>query len=489
MNPYFILFTILFPLVAGALILAIPFKTRRARQVYVMICTLANSAVTLAVIFNRPSSPLHFIEFTGGLRFSFNIDGLAAVFGTLIAALWPLATLFAFEYMKHEKRERAFFTFYLMTFGVTLGVAFSANALTMYVFYEMLTLITTPLVFHTQTRAAVLASRKYLYYSISGAALGFFSIIFIIIYGSTTTFTYGGVLIPGGDTPEALMQFAYVLAFIGFGVKAAIFPLHGWLPSASVAPTPVTALLHAVAVVKSGVFAIMRMTFYIFGADFLRGTWAQMTVSVIAIVTILFGSSMAVKEQHFKRRLAYSTVSNLSYILVGVTLMTPLGFAAALAHMVFHAVMKICGFFCAGAVMYKTGKTHVYELDGLGRKMPFTFTCFTVASLALVGTPGFMGFVSKWALSDAALAAGTPLGYVSVAALFISALLVAIYMLSVVVRAFFPAKTAVLDTASYSDPNWLMKLPLLLFSAAIVFFGIFSAPLLDLFAKIASGQL
>lgn len=485
MHPYFILISILLPIIFGALMMVIPFQTRRARQIYVMIGTLLTSAATLLTIFNRPDSPLDLIEFTGGLRFSFNIDGLAAVFGTLVAVLWPLATLFAFEYMKHEKRERAFFTFYLMTFGVTLGVAFSSNALTMYVFYEMLTLITTPLVFHTQTRAAVLASRKYLYYSISGAALGFISIIFIILYGSTTSFTLGGVLIPGGDTPEALMQFAYVLAFIGFGVKAAVFPLHGWLPSASVAPTPVTALLHAVAVVKSGVFAIMRMTFYIFGADFLRGTWAQTVVSIIAIVTILYGSTMAVKEQHFKRRLAYSTISNLSYMLIGVTLMTPLGFVAALAHMVFHAVMKICGFFCAGAVMYKTGKTYVYELDGLGRRMPFTFACFTVSALALVGTPGFAGFVSKWALADAALQAGTPLAYVSVGVLFLSALFVAVYMLSIVLRAFFPVKGAAV--AEGADPNWLMKLPLLLFTAAIIGLGVFSQPLLQLFEQIASG--
>ena len=174
----------------------------------------------------------------------------------------------------------------------------------------------------------------------------------------------------------------YVLAYFGFGVKAALFPCHGWLPSASVAPTPVTALLHAVAVVKSGAFAILRLTYFSYGTEFLKGTWAQNLVMAAAMVTILYGSTMAVKEVHFKRRLVYSTISNLSYILLAASMMTPLGLVAALCHLVFHAFMKICGFFSAGAVLTASGRQYVYELDGIGRKMPVTFACFTVTALS-----------------------------------------------------------------------------------------------------------
>lgn len=467
----------------------IPFKNKKAMHWYTMAVALVNSAATAVLLVLHPEGKFTLLHITDSLSLSFQIDGLGTVFGGLVAFLWPLATLYAFEYMEHENRETMFFAFYTMTYGITLGVAFSANAMTMYLFYEFLTLITTPLVFHTQTKEAGRAARKYLSYSISGAALGFIAVIFIMIYGTSMDFTYGGVLNTALlGFSDNTMLLVYVLAFVGFGVKAAIFPLHGWLPSASVAPTPVTALLHAVAVVKAGVFAIMRMTYYIFGVDFLKGTWAQVVVTLIAVVTILYGSSMAVKENHFKRRLAYSTISNLSYILVGVTLMTPLGFLGALTHMVFHAIMKICSFFCAGAVMVQTGKQYVPELEGLGRKMPVTFGCFTIASLSLVGMPPLIGFLSKFNLATAAIEEGGWLSYLCVGTLFFSAVLVAVYMLFIVIKAFFPRKDAP-DPGPARDPGWRMKLPILLFSVLIVAVGFYSAPLIDYLTAVASGLL
>ena len=243
------------------------------------------------------------------------MDGLSKVFAGLVAALWPFATLFAFEYMTHEKRENYFFTFYTATYGITLGIAFSANIATIYLFYELLTLITLPLVMHTMDDKSIKAGMTYIAYSIGGAAMAFIGMVLVLIYGNSSDFVYGGVLEAAKiGSRTNLLLFGYVLTFFGFGVKAAIFPFHKWLPTASVAPTPVTALLHAVAVVKAGAFAIMRMTYYSFGTDFLRGTWAQYLVMTFAIITILYGSSMAVKEQHIKRRLAYSTISNLSYM-------------------------------------------------------------------------------------------------------------------------------------------------------------------------------
>ncbi|MBP3468494.1 MAG: NADH dehydrogenase, partial [Lachnospiraceae bacterium] len=335
MNELMLFVIIMIPFLFGVLIPILPFQKRSHMLLYIETIVVVNSILVWILLLNRPSDTFTMLYFTGNLSVTFHLDGLACVFAGLVSALWPLATLYSFEYMKHENHEKVFFMFYTMTYGVTLGIAISGNILTMYFFYELLTLVTTPLVLHTLTREAVLASRTYLYYSLGGAAFAFIGMIFVVVYGDSIDFLYGGVLhadsYPGGTN---LLLLIYVLAFMGFGVKAAICPFNSWLPKAGVAPTPVTALLHAVAVVKSGAFAIMRLTYYSFGVDFLRGTWAQYTVMAITMFTIVYGCSMAVKERHFKRRLAYSTISNLSYILFGVTIMTPLGLVGALAHMV-----------------------------------------------------------------------------------------------------------------------------------------------------------
>lgn len=494
-STFLLVIPILLPVLGGAAILLIQFQNRLARAVYVQAVTMLNSLLVWALItgwpFGRPEGSQVLFKLIGSSDFVLRLDGLGSVFAGLIATLWPLATLYAFEYMKHEERENSFFTFYTMTYGVTLGIAFSGNLLTMYLFYELLTLVTVPLVMHTMTKEAVRASRKYLYYSLGGAAFAFIGFIFVSIYGTTTDFVYGGVLHPAIDSYKSNVMLAvYVLSFCGFGVKAAIFPFHGWLPSASVAPTPVTALLHAVAVVKSGAFAILRITYFSFGANFLRKTWAQYTVMILVMLTIAYASTTAVRESHFKKRLAYSTISNLSYILLGAVIMTPFGLIAALSHMVFHAVMKICSFFCAGAVMYKTGRHYIYELDGVGRKMPVTFACFTVAALSLTGVPLFAGFISKWNIATAAAGSGIFLAYAAIGVLLYSALMTGIYMLTVVVRAFFPDKG--FDAAGLqgiSDPSWLMLAPLVIFAAAIVVIGLHSAPLIHLFEQIAFGHM
>ena len=488
MAIYLTVFAIVFPVLMGALILPTKFPKKQMMQIYIMTIVLINSIATLAVCFIRPSESLQLISITSNIQIALKVDGLGALFAGLVAILWPFATLYSFEYMKHEDRVKAFFTFYTMTYGVTLGVAFSANAVTLYLFYELLTLITTPLVYHHQTKESRKAAMKYLFYSISGAALGFIALVYIIIYGTSTDFAYGGVI----DYAKALnisdvMQVAYVLAFVGFGVKAAVFPFHGRLPSASVAPTPVTALLHAVAVVKAGAFAVIRFTYYIFGTEYLKGSSAQIIVTLIAVVTVIYGSSMAVKEQHLKRRLAYSTVSNLSYILIGVAMMTPLGLNGALIHMVFHAFMKITAFFCAGAVNVCAGKYYVYELDGLGRKMPITFAAFTISSLAMVGVPPFVGFISKWHLSRAAVASGDWLAIISIAAIFISAILVAIYMGSIVIRAYYPANKEIVFTENDKDPDKAMLIPLIIFSVLMIVFGVHSSDIISFTSDIAHG--
>lgn len=489
MSQYWIIVAILLPIFGSILIPLLPFQKRGHMMIYTECFVIITSIIVWGLITGGTTEVFHVVHFVRNLSISFKIDGLTMVFAGLVSILWPLATLYAFEYMEHEKNEKIFFMFYCMTYGVTLGIAFASDILSMYFFYELLTLVTVPLVMHTLKREAVLASRKYLYYSLGGAAFAIMGMVFIIVYGTTCEFELGGVMdmVKIGDK-DPLLLWIYFIAFMGFGVKAAIWPLSSWLPQAGVAPTPVTALLHAVAVVNAGAFAIMRLTYYSFGVDFLRGTWAQYAVMAFSMFTIVYGCSRALKETHIKRRLAYSTVSNLSYIIFGATMMSPLGLVGALTHFVFHGFMKICSFLCAGAFMHQTEKSHVYEMNGMGRKMPIVFGTFTVSALGLMGVPGLAGFISKWKLAEAAVDSEIPLAYVGIACLLVSALLTAIYMMSVVIRAFF-----VKEDPNYThlenakDPSWKMCAPLLICAVSVVLLGLFSEPLVQFFADVASG--
>lgn len=488
MVEYFMLVPIMLPILCGLFMLIRPIKDRHQRNVFVEGMTVLNSFFVLCCLIYFNNQTLTVFKFFNNIGLAFRIDGLGLLFSCLICFLWPLATLYAFEYMLHEKRENTFFAFYLATFGVTVGVAFSGNLLTMYVFYELLSLVTLPLVMHTMTPDALRAGRKYMMYSIGGAGFAFLSLIFVLTYSSEFTFSYGGTIPAGAFANTNEMLLLYVIGFFGFGVKAAVFPLHKWLPAASVAPVPVTALLHAVAVVKAGIFAIVRLTYYCFGTELLKGTWAQTVVMVAAMITVIYGSTMGVKEVHFKRRLAYSTVSNLSYILVGVTCMTPVGLVAGLCHMVFHAIAKICAFFVSGAFMYQTNRHHIYELDGIGRKMPVTFLCFAAASCSLVGVPTFAGFVSKWKLGEAAFSNPGWLPLIVVAVLLYAALMSAIYMLTVVVRAFFPHKGYKREYLLYvKEANWKMTVPMVIFAVMLIYFGLHSGRFVEFVTKLAAG--
>lgn len=512
MSDYIYIILILLPIIGGLLVFRLPFKTRKAMCIYVEAITLLTSILAFTVIFNRPEGVFDVMTFVEKFKISFKMDGLGSVFCALISFLWPLATLYAFEYMKHETtgnscKETTFFGFYVMTFGITLGIAMAANLITMYVFYEMLTLVTVPLIMFSLSREATLATRTYMYYSLGGAAFGFITLVFLSNFGESLDFVLGGILeynaadgmvhvsestIAGAATAASanLMRLIYLFGFFGFGVKAAVCPLNSWLPKAGVAPTPVTALLHAVAVVKSGAFAIMRITYYSFGTELLKDSFAQYIPMAFAVFTIVYGCLTAVRERHFKRRLAYSTISNLSYILFGTLIMTPLGLAGALTHMLFHGVMKICSFFCAGAVITRTGKEYVYELNGLGKRMPVTFAAFTVSSLALMGVPGLCGFISKWNLASAAAASGNTLAYIGVGALLISALLTAIYMMQIVIRAYFPNNNfRMAAIEKVTDPGPCMLIPFVIFMILMVVFGIYSAPVTEYLMKVAGGMV
>ncbi|MBR4342663.1 MAG: proton-conducting membrane transporter [Lachnospiraceae bacterium] len=463
----------------GILLLIFPVRSDRIRNVTNFIFVLMNSTLAIIAMLNCQGENIVIIKIYMNYGFEFEIDKAAAIFGTIVAGLWPFASLYAYGYMAHQERKNTFFAFFTMTYGIVLGIAFSSNLLTMYVFYEMLTLVTFPLVLHPMTQKAVKAAKAYLAYSLGGAAFGLIGLIFMMHLGSTG-FVLGGS-IPESAQDSVFLLPAFVLSFCGFSVKAAMAPFSGWLIKAAVAPTPVTALLHAVAVVNAGAFACIRLTYFVFGTDILYGTWAQYLVMALAIITIVYGSSFAVKEGHFKRRLAYSTISNLSYILFAATIMTPMGLTAAFAHMLMHSLTKICSFFCCGTVMEQTGKEYVKDLDGMGRIMKLSFGCFTISSLSLIGIPMFCGFFSKWRIGLAAVSDAEPLTIAGLCALLFSALLTGIYMLSIVIRAYFPVRK---NTDKENEPVihehcWQMLLPIACFAFGIILLGVFWQPVLD----------
>ena len=485
--------TLLLPLLGGAVLPLFHFRTVKKRAIYVESVVCLTSVLVWVLLLTRQNTAYPLYTLMDGLTLTFRVDGLSCVFAGLVSLLWPLASLYGFEYMTHEERPNHFFAFYTMSYAVTLAVALSGSLFTLYVFYECLTLITLPLVTHKQDSASARAGRKYLTFSITGAAMAFVALVFVHHYGHGTDFVLGGVLdaaeVAGHET---LLRWMFLLAFVGFGTKAAVFPMYAWLPAASVAPTPVTALLHAVAVVNTGAFAVLRVIYYSFGTDFLRGGAPQAIALVLACVTIVFGSGMAVKEQHFKRRLAYSTVSNLSYMLLGAALMTPDGMVGSLSHLIIHGVMKITLFYCAGAVLVRTGREYVQDLRGYSRLMPKTCAVYTLAAAALVGTPPLCGFVSKWNLLTAASSAGGWMGVLAMVALILSAVLTAVYALGPAFLMYFRplnAEIAAQVGGEKRDPGWMMLLPFGVLAVAMVVLGLWSQPLIAFLRSVALGSI
>ncbi len=477
------LFSLLIPILGGAALLIARPQDRLRRNRYVLAVVCLGSLFTLgtALLSNLRGADaltLRVAALSPMLSIAFRPDGAGTVFGCIIGVLWPVTTVYAFSYMEHEGRENLFFGFFLITFGVVAGIAYSANFFTLYLCYEFMTLVTLPLVMHEMNGRARAAGKKYVLYSMTGAALVFIALMYFCRYADSLSFAWGGILNPdkcAGHERELLTVF--VLAFFGFGVKAAIFPFHRWLPAASVAPTPVTALLHAVAVVKSGAFAVMRLIYFGFGCGFVRGTWAQTVVMCAAGFTVMFGTGMALRQDHLKRRLAYHTVSNLSYIILGFTAMSPMGFVGGMLHLIYHSVIKITLFFCAGAILHNNGLEYVHTMEGLRRKMPVTAASFTLAALALMGVPPFGAFLSKWTLGVASAASGGFQGVFGAAALAVSAVLTTLCMMSAVVHFYFPTHDAPPLPDGFHEADGLMRGSLLFLAGLIVALSLLSAPI------------
>lgn len=406
----------------------------------------------------------HMIDFTPGIGLGFRADALGMFFAVVSSTLWVFTTIYAIGYMKGEGQRVRFFGFFSLCVSTTVGLAFAENLLTFFIFYEMLTICTYPLVIHEETAEAFRAGRKYLTYTLIGGAC--ILIGAVIVYDATGTLSLAHPGILSTDVSLHTLALIFVLLIGGFSVKAAVMPLHGWLPSAMVAPTPVSALLHAVAVVKAGAFGILRTVYNVFGVDVLKEVGFTLPLAAIAGFTIIAASLIAVFQDNFKRRLAFSTISQLSYIVLAASLLTPLAATAAIVHIANQAFPKITMFFVAGAVQRKTGKTTVHELAGIGYRMPWTMGAFSVAALSFIGMPLFAGFITKWYLSLGALEGAD---FWVLLVMIASSMLNAAYFLPIVYLAFFKAPPGTEMRVDEAPPTLLA--PILICAAYVMILG------------------
>lgn len=450
------------------------------------VVSLAVTAALALIAASMQGASCVLWNMTDQIAVAFRVDEISVLFLALVSIVWACAGLYATEYLEHDASPRRYFLFYLLTLGALMGLCMAKNLVTLYMFYEMMTLLSMPLVLHNLDKEAVAAAIKYLIYSVFGASAALLGIFFVAANAPSFDFSAGGLFAPGAPVDEKLALGIFFVMIVGFGVKAGMFPMHSWLPTAHpVAPASASAVLSGV-ITKAGVLGIIRVIFYTAGVERLRGTWVQYAFMALTLITVILGSLMAFKEKLFKRRLAYSTVSQVSYVLFGLSTMTTLGFVGALLHVVFHSLIKDTLFMSAGAVIHKTGKTSVEEMTGIGKRMPATMWCFTIASLGLVGIPPTGGFISKWNIAEGAMGLGNAAAWFGPACLLVSAILTAAYLLAVSIRAFFPGEQIAAADCTRCEVGWRMLAPMIFLTALIVVLGMFPTPLIDAFETIAA---
>ncbi len=486
-----LILSILFPVLLGlGILLKREFKRRRALLTLVSAGLIMTAALGIGVVLGGDAEWMLF-SFGKNLDLYFRVDGLGRLFAVVVNVVWVLSGFYAFEYMKHEREETRFFGFYLMVHGILHGLVFSGGMVTFYLFYELMTLLSVPLILHSRSGDAIKGGLKYLFYSLFGAYMVLFGLFFLNRFADGFAFLPGGNLNPAAIAGnEGLVLVVAFSMIIGFSVKAGMFPLHAWLPTAHpVAPAPASAIMSAI-IVKMGVLGMIRVVYFLIGADVIRGTWVQTVWMSLALLTVFMGSMLAYREKVMKKRLAYSTVSQASYILFGLSLLQPAAMTGALLHVVFHAVIKSCLFLCAGAIIYKTHKTRVEDLRGIGKEMPVTIWCYTFASAALIGIPPASGFISKWYLATGALASGIDVfSWLGPVVLLTSALLTAGYLLPITVNGFLPGADYDYGSLEKKEPNLTMLIPLMLLAALAVLLGVFPNPLTDCIAALVSTVL
>ena len=480
-----LLLTLLIPLI-GAVVIGVTGRSSNLRECVTLVTaiTLLITVISVAqsVLDNeRPSIEL--ITLIANISIAFRAEPLGVIFAIVAASLWIPNSIYSIGYMRahREPHQTRYYICFALAIMSVMGLAFSANLVTMFVFYEILTLSTYPLVTHNGTAEAKRAGRVYLGLLI-GTSVGFQLVAIIITYLSagTTDFQLGGIL--SGKVGPGLTVLLFLLFIFGIG-KAALMPFHRWLPAAMVAPTPVSALLHAVAVVKGGVFVVLKVIVYVFGLEFIQTTHPGEWLIWLAGFTILASSLIAMTKDNLKARLAYSTVGQLSYIVLGGALATTASITGGGLHLVSHALGKITLFFCAGAIITATHKTNISEMRGIGRAMPITMTAFLIGSLSVIGLPPFGGAWSKWYLALGAIEAERLL---FVGILMVSTLLNIAYLIPVVVNAFFPGEKST-EFTKYNEAPSACLVPLLLTSVGCFLLFIYPDPILNLLNQITRG--
>lgn len=405
-----------------------------------------------------------------GVDLVLQADPLMLLFSTLSAVLWLLTTVYAIGYLHGSPHRARFFGFFSLCVASTMGIAAAGNLFTFFVFYELLTLATWPLVVYRGTEAALAGGRTYLRHTLLGSSLLLAGIVWLHWLTGPQDFLALGLVSEVLDGQQPAQRAIFVLLVAGLGVKAALVPLHSWLPRAMVAPAPVSALLHAVAVVKAGAFGIVRVIYDVFGPERVHALGLGLALAVVACVTILYGSLMALQQVDLKKRLAYSTVSQVSYIVLGAALAGPIATIGGLVHLIHQGLMKITLFFCAGIYAERLGVKRIDALDGIGRRLPWTGAAFTVAALGMIGLPPMAGFVSKWFLATGAIAAGQPW---VVAVLVASAVLNAAYYLPMLRRIWFapPPATWPADVAMSRSVRLALVVPTVITAALSLLAG------------------
>lgn len=417
-----------------------------------------------------------------GVALSLRVDPTGIFFALVASGLWILTSFYSIGYVRGagEKKQTRYFASFALCISATLGIAFSANLLTFVVFYEILSLGTYPLVIHKETPEALRSGRQYLTYALSAGLLLIVAAAWTGTLAGSLDFQPGGFLAGVVEDPGTA-RVLFLLFLAGVGVKAGIMPLHSWLPAAMVAPTPVSALLHAVAVVKSGVFGVIRVVGFVFGPEVMRQFGLHTLLAVLAAVTIILASVIALRQDNLKRRLAYSTIGHLSYIVLGVALLTPEGFMGGLLHLANHATTKIALFFCAGAIYVNLHKTEIPQLDGIGRVMPWTMGSFAIGVLGLSGVPPINAFLSKFFLCQGAVAGGD---LVFLVVFLASGLLNMAYFFPILHRAFF--RPGGEGLAGHGEASPLMVAPICIVAFLSVLLGLFPNALVGFFDLAAS---
>jgi multicomponent Na+:H+ antiporter subunit D len=461
---------LLLPWVASLYCL-VTYKRPKARDIGIITLSIITAILALTHISELYNGELsrHLVTLIPNVSLGLQVEPIGATFALVASGLWPLAQLFAIGYMRgnNEANQSRFYIFYTAAIGTALLIAFAGDLLSLFVFYELMTVLTFPLVAHKGNEAAKNGARTYLAVLMTSSIL-FFLFVVISVWGIQGSFAFAPEGVLAGKVSPLITMLLYTACILGVG-KAALMPVHRWLPAAMVAPTPVSALLHAVAVVKAGVFTVIKVTVYVFGIDWLAETGGNLPILYLASFTLVCASVVALQKQNLKARLAYSTISQLAYVVLAAALVSTGSIAIALYQLVAHAFAKITLFFCAGAIYTSQHKSEIKDLKGLGKAMPFTFAAFAIGAFSIIGLPPFAGLYTKWGLIDLATAEHSWLLIV----LLLSTILNVIYLMPIPAMAFFQ-KSATAPTTMQEAP--LLCLVPLLITAGLTTAMFFCAP-------------